>query len=232
MGTQHLTCVVLNGEYKIAQYGFSNGLPQATGLDIMHFIEGRDLDEFRRRVPKLRFLSQEESEQMNSEYKNYRESLSEEEENLLYQDYDQSCDDPTPEFLDRYLSHPFFQLDDLLGPMIIEYVMRYDGPLQNNISFAGFSLECEWVYVIDLDKNQFEVYRGLNKEPVPSEERFGSFPKENGNWLITPYVSKQLDEYKLCPKTGDMYYPVKHLTTIDFRFLPDDEEFIELCPEN
>lgn len=31
--------------------------------------------------------------------------------------------------------------------------------------FLNDSLFCEWTYIINLDNEQFEVYRGFNKDP-------------------------------------------------------------------
>lgn len=44
--------------------------------------------------------------------------------------------------------------------------------LVNSEEFAADSLFCEWAYVIDLDKNTFEVYQGFNKKPIDKTERF------------------------------------------------------------
>lgn len=56
-----------------------------------------------------------------------------------------------------------------------------DGPeivLRSSMWFAAHSLSCEWAYVIDLDKNAFEVYTGFNFFPVPHSQRFAEVPVE------------------------------------------------------
>lgn len=54
-----------------------------------------------------------------------------------------------------------------LGAKILQAVV-FDGArlMKNALPFAGESLFCEWAYVIDLDKEQLEVYKGFNKDPV------------------------------------------------------------------
>ncbi len=46
--------------------------------------------------------------------------------------------------------------------------------------FLTDSLFCEWAYIINLDEQQFEVYRGFNKNPnAPGRYAGLSLPKEN-----------------------------------------------------
>lgn len=205
MGTRNLTCVVLDGEYKVAQYGQWDGYPQGAGKSILNFLKQIDFESFRTHITQQRFLTEEECEQANEEMSKYRKGLSKDDQVRVREEDEEQMRRPTPELYEKYLARPFVHLNRDLGCKILDFVMRYKEPLQNDIEFAGSSLFCEWAYVIDLDKDQFEVYRGFNKEPVPQGERFSTFP-------------------------GDReYFPVKLLAIFQLNQLPSEEEFLEHC---
>lgn len=100
-------------------------------------------------------------------------------------------------------THPHLSRDR--GAEILELV--YNGSatkLMNKEGFAGDSLMNEWTYVVDLDKNTFEVYEGFNKEPLQESDRFYSCERD----------------------TEGEYYPVKMVKSYDINSLPTEEEFI------
>lgn len=68
---------------------------------------------------------------------------------------------------------------------------------------------CEYAYVIDFDKNTFEVYEGFNTTPLAETDRF---------------YSKELYEY-----ANTQYYPVKLKASFDLSNLPDTDEFLSVC---
>ena len=76
--------------------------------------------------------------------------------------------------------------------------------LKNSINFAKNSLYCEWAYVIDLDKDIFEVYKGSNLLNLSENERFFFLQDKN-----------------------EKYKPVKLIKSYDFKNLPNQLEFVE-----
>lgn len=171
MGTRNLTCVVLNGEYKIAQYGQWDGYPSGQGNTALRFIRQlvrnpKKMTRFVEYLQKCKFYSTEELE---------------------------ALDQSTPnEMFERLYPH----LCRNMGAEILERV--YNSPdglsLFSQIDFAGDSLFCEWTYVLDLDKKTFEVYAGFNQKALLPDERFFNSPKDRDYYPVKLLVSFSLDK--------------------------------------
>lgn len=188
MGTRHLICVVLNGEYKVAQYGQWDGYPSGQGLGVLGFLEDVDMGLFREKVSRLAWASEEHIKRCwvecgadpNEDYVNYAVG---EVFGKKYPEYDRDT-----------------------GSRILDLIMsRDDLTLYNDVKFAQDSLFCEWCYVIDLDANKLEVYKGFNREPLTETDRF--------------YTGKE---------AGDKYQAVKLIYEWSLDDLPGESEFIEL----
>ena len=80
MGTRHLTVVVVDGEFKVAQYGQWDGYPSGQGSDILAFLYINDMDKFREAARATRFITDEESKAIDkkhgTEWKRYYPQLS------------------------------------------------------------------------------------------------------------------------------------------------------------
>lgn len=177
MGTRYLTVVVNNGCPVIAQTGFFDGDPYSNGLKILKVLR-KDKDQFIR-TQLHRCTTLEEAE-----YRRFIKDHWLDEEALIN-------------------AHPRFWWYD--GADLLEMLLERDGTAECRFSldFAYDSLQCEWAYVIDYDKQTFEVYKGWSIMPLSPDERFYN----DG-------------------KCQDGYYPV-HLAATYFLFeLPEEEEFI------
>ena len=61
MGTRNLTCVVLNDEYRVAQYGQWDGYPSGQGVNILEFLKTDfNKDEFIKNLEEWEVLTEEE----------------------------------------------------------------------------------------------------------------------------------------------------------------------------
>ena len=174
MGTRNLTCVYMNGEYKVAQYGQWDGYPERLGVTILTFLKGVNMESFKAAVSKVSFLTEEEIESINKTIKATRK---------LMPDYDWTKDFP-------HLSR------DCGGAILNQIVFNGVTKVKNDIDFAKDSLFCDWAYVVDLDTNKFEVYSGFNEEPLTAGDRF-YFNGEKKEEDYEYYPIKEIAEFDL-----------------------------------
>lgn len=198
MGTRNLTAVFCDGKYQIAQYGQWDGYPDGQGRTILDFLGGEgNLEKLKSALCRCRYLDPEGRD---------KEFLAEYEKNAP-----QWSDDPdnrTPE-QKRWFS--CFMTRDL-GAKILESVANAEDAeivLRNSINFAADSLFCEFAYVIDLDQNTLEVFKGFNKELLEDIERFKD-AKPNDD------ASKE-------------YLPVRTLAKYPLSELPTIEKMVADC---
>lgn len=160
MGTRNLICVQHNGEYKVAQYSQWDGYPEGQGVGVLNFLKSVNLDDFKNKLAKVRFIDYEgtDKEMIESYNKNAAEWSNQPDNRTEEQKY----------WFKRYISRD-------IGSTILRNIHESKDDeiiLKNGINFAADSLFCEWAYVIDLDKGTFEVYSGFHKEKASDEDRF------------------------------------------------------------
>lgn len=155
MGTRNLTCVYLDGEYKVAQYGQWDGYPEGQGVTCLNFLMDDMVEpKFREKLRKRQFAPEGYVKGIYDAFGAKDGFISIERADMLGEEFPQFSRNTAAEILKMIM-------DDEIG----DY-------LQNSLDFAADSLFCEWAYVIDLDKRTFEVYEGFNQEPLTEDDRF------------------------------------------------------------
>jgi hypothetical protein len=187
MGTRNLQCVVLDGEYKVAQYSQWDGYLEGQGNRIVDFIV-KELDR-NLFVEKLRKLS------------NY-DNWTDEQFNKLYQDLNIETDDGFISLEDSQRFgdvHPELCRDT--GADI--FCMIQDGEVtgvKTDVDFANDSLWCEYCYVLNLDDDTLEVYEGFVKSlPLDwQNQRFYSNDRanEDGYYPVKFVASFDFDQLR------------------------------------
>ncbi len=135
MGSRNLTCVVLDGEIKVAQYGQWGAYPDGQGATIYNFLKELDanngLSAFKTKVSALRPASEEEI---------------------------QEAVNRAPATIPQFHRGGGADILAMIADGKVDRV-------ELATSFAADSLFCEWAYVVDLDRKILEVYKGFVKEP-------------------------------------------------------------------
>lgn len=165
MGTRNLTMVQLDGECKVAQYGQWDGYPSGQGETILDWLIAWRRPEFEEKLRRLTFYEDHELKEIGEQFP-------------------------------RDWPNLFPHISRDMGAEILQYIMEKDGlKLKDSRDFAGDSLFCEWAYVLDLDANKLEVYRGFNTSPLSEGDRFLGL-KTDGNeyYPIKLAASYSLDD--------------------------------------
>lgn len=193
MGTRNLTCVIKGGDFRVAQYGQWDGYPEAAGRDILQFLNTPgNIDKLRSRVDEVRFVSGEEWNQR-----------------LAAAGIGDSIHCGSVE--EQMYQRDFWQLDRNVGRAVLGILVETQGSVELNDDrqFAHDSLFCEWAYVVDLDRNVLEVYKGFNKDPLTPNGVFASVP--------------------LHKDRNNEYATVKLVAVYPFNNLPTVEVMVEEC---
>lgn len=203
MGTRNLTCIVKDGQYQVAKYCQWDGYPEGQGLKILKYLRSLNLDKLKENLKYVIPFNYDNYNKRLIEFGVPEEDL---EKNFVgYETYQK---------IEEYLKlHPSISRDT--GADILKLITETnkDIEIHNDLDFAADSLFCEWCYVIDFDKNTFEVYKGFNEEPLNESERFYFLQKEYG-----PKESSY---------SSDFYYPVKLIKSYQLNNLPTQKEFLE-----
>lgn len=135
MGTRGLTCVALDGEFKVAQYGQWDHYPSGQGSTILEFLTNPEMkiQNFIEQVRRLKWITDDQAEKIYAE----------------------------PGWNNTY---PWLSRDTGAEVLKHIYNGDVEATgLVNMFEFGHNSLMCEWAYVIDLDNRKLEVYQGFNR---------------------------------------------------------------------
>lgn len=193
MGTRNLICVLKDNEFKVAKYCQWDGYPEGQGDAIREWlIDSYQPDDFAKGLENCYDITDDALHALWIE---------------AGVDPDDKSGMVSMDISNKFnKEHP--QLGRDMGAGVLDLIQHSTGPvaLQNEIDFAQESLFCEWVYVLNLDTDELEVYTGFNKEPV-TKGRFAG------------------------PVNADGYAPVRLVATFDIFNLPEKDEFIAVCEE-
>jgi hypothetical protein len=186
MGTRHLVCVVKDKEYKVAQYGQWDGYPSGQGQGVVDFIKGEgNIEKLETSLSRVRYLDYKDRDKEFID--NYNKNAP---------PYMSSPETRSPDQI-KWFSN--YQTRDLGAQILSNIAFSEDEEilLTDSIDFAKDSLFCEYAYIVNLDTQELEIYKGFNTSPLDKSERFYSedVPKE---YYPVRFVEKfSFDELKM-----------------------------------
>jgi len=192
MGTRNLTMVVKDKKTKVAQYGQCDGYPNGQGKTILKFLGNKKrVADLKKYVDNLSFVTPEDEAELEKLGENWKKTWG-------------------------HLSRD-------VASNILNLIVEAKGnlKLQNQEEFAGESLHNEWSYVLDLDKEVLEVYKGFNTKPVPKSSRFAKYNAKASEGTEFGPDRKNGKKYR--------YYPVKLIAKYPFNKLPTVKEMVAEC---
>lgn len=191
MGTRNLTCVIKDGDFRVAQYGQWDGYPSGAGANILAFLAEADMNQFNDRVRQCKWM-----------------------DNAAYQKRYKELGFPEGGLMNMNEAERFKREFPLLSRDVGSDILRiiYEGDdfeefeLNDSREFAADSLFCEWAYVVDLDREVFEVYKGFNHDPNANAGAFATLkPSEDNARRDEPYYTVTLVKS----------YPLDELPTVE-----------------
>lgn len=193
MGTRNLVAVKINDQYKIAQYGQWDGYPSGQGKTILDFLNIWDREVFTEKVKATSFYTDDELDKLWKQAGSVGGMI----------DYQKAKD--------FQAKMPEISRDTGAKILLMVHAAPAGLKLQNNLGFASDSLFCEWGYVIDLDANTLEIFRGFNKSPLTIEDRF----------------------YNLTSKEDVIHYhPIRLMASYSLDDIPTQKKMEEDCSEH
>ena len=193
MGTRNLTMVIYQEKTRVAQYGQWDGRPSGQGSTILDFLAQNKLEAFKEKLLKTKFIDAANQKEIDS----FLTSIGSKNGWL---NMEQSA-----LFAAKY---PFISRDN--GAGILQMILDSSEEeiwLNDSTEFAADSLFCEYAYVLDLDKNVLEVYRGFTTTPLSKKQRF---------YFLTEIQKRE----------GDKYFPIKLAKSYSLDNLPTVEQMV------
>ena len=164
MGTRNLTMVLLDDKIVVAQYCQWDGYPEGQGATVVKFVENMNKEKFIEELRKLEY------------YKDRKEVWK------IWKEHGASENGAGLETSDK-MKRYYPELHRDIGASILQLIHFGEvKKLEMDLDFVNDSSFCEWAYLIDLDNDILEVYRGFNKEPLTKEDRFYTGEPPDGEY--------------------------------------------------
>ena len=198
MGTRGAIGLFKGGKGKIT-YNHFDSYPEGTGKDILKEIRGFSVEQIKKAFDNIRLVCDSEAKPTKEEIKEYQE-------------YSNTQVGGSKEIT-------YYQLVRELQGTLKPYIEGKVKIMIDNENFLKDSLFCEYAYIVNLDKEVFEVWVGFQKEPQENRYKHtkAEIQKEINWWKKERKIDFKMDYFN-CKLIKE--YPLNKLPT-EKQFLKD-----------
>ncbi|KAK3341955.1 hypothetical protein B0T25DRAFT_617503, partial [Lasiosphaeria hispida] len=193
IGTHNLICVFYNGQFVLAQYGSCDGYPKGQGLEIVKFLKNPgNIQRLKDGLNHTFKVSDEVAYVAKRQINNLR--------GLERLAWDAFIKLKNPLVTIEVIRHLRPSLHGSTGAGILKIVAQawelQKVPIKFDLSFAADWVYCKWAYVIDLDGEVLEVFRGSTQKTPDHRLKDVGEDSDSVPALISSFSFSELEEMK------------------------------------
>ncbi len=197
MSTRGAVYITKGKDILAGTYNHYDSYPDGLGLDILRILTKENIENIRNNISKVIMHTKDEILEKCFNSAGGKDEYSKSSIDMRNNIYRAVCEG--------------MNIQEYDGESLIRMIV--DGEVNEilgDTTFVSDSVFCEYAYVIDLEKNTFEVYYGFNKHPLDVNERF-----------------KYMEDIQPKENKTRRYYPCRLVVAFDLNNLPSEEVFCD-----
>lgn len=181
MTTRSLICIIYQGEFAVAQFAEFDGYPEGQGLKILSFLlDPKNIEHLREGMKKIYYPTDEELHEILDRLEELdQKALEESRTDRGFRDIYSYGKSPLSSNWPSLSREAGADILRIIAQPTLKAAEKKRVPILKELEFVNDDLFCEWAYVVDLDKDAFEVFHGSQKKEESVCKRFDNVGNRN-----------------------------------------------------